>query len=895
MPFLSWIRTAFSTWFRRDEVYRDMDEEMESWLAILVDEKIREGMRPEQARREALREMGVLDHVKRKIWEVRSGIGFGNLLWDLRYALRTLRRAPVFAAVAVLSLALGIGANTAIFSIYSSIFLKKLPVHDPAGLIEIYTNDSEEDDFMTYSVSSYADFVDIRKQCADVLEDVIIYNVGVAILDTGTDSEYLIGEEVSANYFDMLGVNPVLGRGFIEEEDGIVGAAPTVVIGYTCWQNRFGGDAGVIGRAIPLNGHDFTIIGVAPETFRGLFPLNADIWYPITLYPMLHPGEDNLTSRGARSQFIKGRLREGVTIEEARAGLDVVGSRLAREYPESNESVEFLALLSDDVGLHPELDAVIKGFSFFLMCMVGLVLLIACTNLASMLMARATARRREIGVRLAIGASRFRLLRQLLTESLLLALLGGLAGLVLGWWLIRLLLAFKPPIPIPINLDLGINMNVLAFTFLLSIVTGIVFGLLPAAQSTRPELVTALKDAYGTAGGRLRRFGIRNSLVVAQVAVSALFLIFSGLFLRSLGNAGAIDRGFDIEHGVIATIETGDSGYSLEESRVFYAELLDRFAALPGVVSVGMTDRMPLGYSISTREFYPVSGSNLLDEEGENVDYSAVDPGYFETMGTPILSGRCFNESDITGGERVLIINETMARLYWPDGNAIGSQVALDDAGERVYSIVGIAKDGKYRSLSENQRPYVYFASAQQSNMFAHVIARTNSSASGLVPLVRDLIRQIDSHLPILDIVTVPEHMELMLFLPRALAGLLAGLGILSLILGTTGLYGVIAYDVSRRTREVGIRISLGARKSKVLREIVGDGLKLVIVGTVVGLGLALIATRFLSSALYGISPSDPVTYLGVTLLLILIALVATWRPAVRAAGINPVDALRQE
>jgi predicted permease len=308
-----------------------------------------------------------------------------------------------------------------------------------------------------------------------------------------------------------------------------------------------------------------------------------------------------------------------------------------------------------------------------------------------------------------------------------------------------------------------------------------------------------------------------------------------------------------------------------------------------------MSDRMPLGYSISTREFYPVSGSSALDEEGENIDFSQVDTGYFRTMGTPILSGRGFLGSDMAGGEGVLIINETMARRFWPGGDAIGSQVAIDEEGEDVYTIIGIVKDGKYRSLGEDPRPYAYFASAQQSSLFAHVIARTESPAGDLVPLVREHIRQIDSKLPILDIVTVPEHLELMLFVPRALAALLTGLGLLSLILGTTGLYGIIAYDVSRRTREVGIRISLGARKSRVLREIVADGLKLVIIGTVIGLVLAFLTTRFLSSMLFGISPTDPVTFIGVTLLFILVAVAATLRPAWRAADINPVQALQQE
>lgn len=892
--------------FHLDRYGHRLDESLDEELRFHLEERLKQlmqtGLTREEAQAEVRRLFGDVEEIRKECQELNRGISrrqrrifLKDLSLDIRFSLRTLRRQPVFTIVAILSLALGIGANTAIFSIYSSVFLEKLPVREPDQLVELYSNEPDTEDFMKHSVSSYPDFMDIREQGAEVFEDVMIYNVTVAIFDNEQDSEYLFGEMVSANYFELLGVDPILGRGFIEEEEGFVGAPPTVVLGYDFWQNRFGGDPDVIGTAIPLNGHNFTIVGVAPKNFRGLFPLTADVWYPITLIPTLHPGDNQLSSRSSQTFFLKARLREGITIDEARSALDVISVRLAQEYPETSGSRRFLALPSKDVSLHPDLDTILHGFTLFLMGMVGLVLLIACTNLANLLMARATTRRREIGVRLAIGASRFRLLRQLLTESTLLALLGGLVGLAFGWWLIHLLVTFQPPIPIPINLDLGINGNVLAFTFCLSIVTGIIFGLLPATQTTRPDLVNALKGADDAAGGHLRRLNLRNTLIISQVAISALLLIFSGLFLRSLGNANTVDPGFDIEHGVIATIEISESGYSTEEGQVFFTNLLDRLAVLPGVVSIGMTDRMPLGYSISMQSFYSVSGTSELDAEGEDLDYSAVNTGYFRTMGIPILLGRDFNEFDITGAERVMIINETMARRYWPDGNMIGSQVALDETGEDLITVVGIAKDGKYLTLGEAPRPFAYFASAQQSNMFTHVIARTNSSASSLVPMVRDHIRQIDSHLPILDIVTVPEHLQLMLFLPRALASLLAGLGFLSLILGTIGLYGVIAYDVSRRTREVGIRISLGARKSQVLRQIVGNGLKLVAIGTMIGLALAFITTRFLASMLFGISPTDPITFLGISLLFVGIAIAASWRPAWRAADINPIEALRQE
>ena len=500
--------------FHLDQYGHQLDESLDEELKFHLEERLKQlmktGLTREEAQAEVRRLFGDVEEIREECLEFNRGISrrqrrifLRDLSLDIRFSLRTLRRQPVFTFVAILSLALGIGANTAIFSIYSSIFLKKLPVHEPGRLVELYSNEPETDDFMEHMVSSYPDFVDIREQGTEVFEDVMIYNIAVAIFDNGKDSEYLWGEMVSANYFELLGVNPILGRGFTEEE-GIVGSPPTVVIGYAFWQNRFGGNPEVIGTTIPLNGNDFIIVGVAPKNFRGLFPLTADVWYPITLIPTLHPGDNQLSSRGPQNFFLKARLREGVTIDESRVALDVISARLAQEYPETNESRRFLALPSEDVSIHPDLDNVIHGFTFFLMCMVGLVLLIACTNLAGLLLARAMARRREIGVRLAIGASRFRLLRQLLTESTLLALLGGLAGLAFGWWLIHLLVTFQPPIPIPVNLDLGISGNVLAFTFCLSIVTGIIFGLLPATQATRPDLVNALKGADNAAGGHRR-------------------------------------------------------------------------------------------------------------------------------------------------------------------------------------------------------------------------------------------------------------------------------------------------------------------------------------------------------------------------------------------------------
>ncbi len=818
-----------------------------------------------------------------------------SILQDIRFALRTLRKNPGFAIIAVLSLALGIGANTAIYSIYNSVFLKDLPVTDIGSLVEFYTHDPE-DDFMEHSVSSYPDYLDYREQSGDVFEDMAIYNIAFLVHDTGDESSYLFGEEVSANFFDVLGVGTVLGRTFIPEEEGLIGAPPTAVIGHSFWQTQFGGDPGIIGETITLTGVDFTIIGVLPAEFQGMFPIQADIWYPMTLSPLLRPGDDQLESRGSRSLWIKARLKEGVTIDQAEAALDVISARLASEYPESNEGHKALLVASEDVSFHPELDGIIKGFTITLMAVIGLVLLIACVNLASMLLARAVSRQKEIGIRLALGAGRLRLIRQLITESTLLSMLGGIAGVALAYWLIQILLAVQPPTIIPINIDIGIDGNVLLFAFLLSAGTGIIFGLIPALQTTRHELISTLKSGTVFMSGRLRRFGSRSILVVTQVAVSVILLICAGLFLRSLGNASNVDPGFDLRDGVVATYELGEGGrFTVEESRAFSNNLVDRISALPGVESVCITDRLPLGQGISVTEAFPETPHMEIGEDGVPADLATVSPQYFQTLGIPIVFGRPFARTDLPDGERVVIVNEFFAQTYWPGESAIGQKVRVYRDDGPLCTIVGVAKNGKYRSLGERDRSFIYLPTGQDNMFLSNLVARTSGDGREFIQTLRNELRAIDSHVPILDIITIREHLQLMLFLPRMLASLLFGLGILSLILGTTGLYGVIAYDVSRRTREVGIRMSVGAQQSQVVRLIMWGGIKLVGIGTVIGLGIALFATKALETMLFNISPADPITYLGVTLLFLAIAIIATTKPARRASAVNPIEALRSE
>ena len=572
-----------------------------------------------------------------------------------------------------------------------------------------------------------------------------------------------------------------------------------------------------------------------------------------------------------------------------------VGERLAEAYPDSNSETTLTALRTEDVGIHAMIDAPIRLFTLFLMGMVGLALLIACTNLASMLLARATARRREIAVRLALGAGRKRLIRQLVTESVLLSLVGGMVGLLVASWLLSALMAVQPPFPIPLSFDLGLDHGVLLFTAMLSITTGLVFGIIPALQSTRLSLVEAIKGespARGRRGGRMR---LRGALVVGQVAVSMVLLICTGLFLRSLANASAIEPGFELRRGLVAVLDTSVADYSYEETQSFFGELCARVAALPGVDSATIVRSLPMGPGITTTPVIPESAISDPDAQGVQADEASVGVGYFATMGIPLLRGRDFLSSDTSESLPVAIVNETLAQRLWPGESAIGRRLKVDIRSEELWEVVGIAANGKYRTLGEEPRAFVYVPFAQSRDSRMSVVASTSVDPGTLFAALRSEVRGLDSSLPIFDLKTIAEHMEFMLFVPRLIAALLGGLGSLAMLLGVIGLYGIVAYSVARRTHEVGIRMALGARRSDVLRQIVAEGIRRVAYGVVVGLVLALPATRVLGAWLYEISPTDPLTFGGVAILFFVVAVVAAYGPARHASRLDPMVALRRE
>ena len=812
-----------------------------------------------------------------------------DVLKDLRHAVRLLARKPGLSILAVTSLALGIGVNTAIFSLVNAILLKDLPMRAPERVVDVYTSSSND---FAYSTSSYPDFVDLR-QGNDVFEDLVSYNMSLASWDNGESAEMLFGQEVSGTYFDFAGLPMAAGRSFSADEDVMPGT-PVAVLGHAFWQERFGGSEDAIDQALRLNGILFTVVGVAPEPMKGTFPgFSASFWIPMTMHDRMAE-RASLDKRGSRSIFMRGRLKPGVTLAAAQAQFDTLSTNLATTYPDSNEDRRSTLVKSSGVAINPGFDGVLFGVAGLLMAVVGLVLLIACSNIANLLLARAADRRKEVAIRLALGAGRGRLIRQLLTESLVLATAGGALGLLFAVWTSRLIVSFQPPIPLPINLDLGLDPQVLFFTFGLALLTGFVCGLAPALQASKPDLVPALKDEVSSLGRGHRRFGIRNILVVCQVVVSTLLLIGAGLFLRSLANAQEIDTGFDTHRGVGVQAMLGLGGrYTEESGKVFLDRALERVRALPNVREAALVGYLPLDIQRRTMGILPEGHPTVDEDDWPEIDMVPTGPRYFETMGIEVRRGRGFEESD-AHGEAVVVVNEAFASRYWPGEDPLGKRVRIE-GDEPWLAVVGMTETGKYVTLGEDPRPFVYTSYFHDYDNMMTLVAATDGDENALLEAVRAEILALDSDVPLFSSRTLSEHLTVMLFPARMGAILLAAFGVLGLVLASVGLYGVVAVTVAKRTREVGIRMAIGATGSDVVRLVVKEGLALVAVGIVLGSALALAGTQALATFLYGISPTDPLTFGAVALVLIVVAAVANLVPAGRATRIDPVVALRYE
>lgn len=810
---------------------------------------------------------------------------------DLFYAVRRLVRAPGFTLVAVLSLALGIGANTAMFSVVNAVLLRQIPVERPRELVEVYTSES---DGYPYSTSSYPDFREMRG-LTDVFEGVVGTRTFLARVERGDEPVMAFGEMVSWDYFQVLGVPMHLGRSFLPEEDATPGTHPVTILGYRTWVSDFGADPGVVGRTVRLNGSPYTVVGVAPEAFTGSMPVLVTGFYAplmMTNHLMGSLTNDQLDHRGSRSMFVKARLRAGVTVEQANVALASLAAGLAEAHPRYNEARTMTALPSGDVALHPLVDRALKPVAALLLAVVGLVLLIACANLASFLLARAEDRRKEIAVRLALGAGRGALVRQLLTETTLLAVLGGAAGVVLADWTLGILMAFKPPLPIPVDLDVSLDRNVLFFTAAVSLLAGVFFGLAPALQATNPDVAPTLKDEAGRTG-KPGRFNLRNGLVVVQVAFSFVLLIGAGLFVRSLQKAQLIDPGFYTGAGALVWPMVELSGYETEEAQLDFAvRATERLLAHPLIEEVAITDRIPLGAGVQTRGYRLPDVPSDSPDGRTDVDNASVSPSYFEVMEVPILRGRAFTRED-EEGERVVVVSQAFADRFYPGRDVLG--MVFDAESDEPKRIVGIAADSKVRTLGEDPRPYVYEMASQSGGFSSQYVVRGQGSSMQVLAAAQQVFDELDPDLVYFERKTMEEHLGLMLFPPRMAALLLAVFGGLALVLSAVGIYGVVSYAVARRTRELGIRMSLGATARDVVAMAVGGGMRLVAVGGTLGIVMAAAVTWSISGFLYGVGPTDLATFAAIPLLLTGVALVAAFVPARRASAVDPVTALRSE
>ncbi len=819
-----------------------------------------------------------------------------TLSQDLRYAFRTLIKNRGLTTVAVLSLALGIGANTTIFTFINGLLLRPPAVSEPEKLVEVWQHDIRRGSGIGSDMQlSFPEDQYHRDHNSNFSEmGAFTGEAPVMIWNRAGEGETLRAGLVSANFFSILGIRPVLGRGFLPEEGRDATAAPVVVLSHAVWEQRLGSDPAIVGKTLTLNGRDFTVVGVAPAAFSGLVVgFSPDAWTPMSMHRAVSPGLD-LTERRMHWLLGIGRLKPGVTPRQASADLAVLGQQLARDFPDTNKNLMPDAMA---VELVPApFRGVAGGVSAVLMAVVGLILLIACANVANLLLAKASSRRREVAVRIALGANRRRLIQQMLTESVLLAGIAGSIGLLLSLWGAPLLLSLRPA-SIPLALNVSPDVRVIAFTLLASIATGIVFGLVPALQQSSPNQVDSLKD--GAVHGGTTRARVRNALVVAQVTACVVLLVGSSLCLRSLLNARSIDPGFDSRNAVAAGLNLETFGYDESRGRAFYAQLLERVRALPGVRSASLTDHLPLG-QIMRMQGIEIDGYQASRAPSGMpalpIDMSLVGPDYFEAMGIPVLSGRSFSDRDTQHAPAVVVINQEMADRFWPHGNPVGQSLKIVGPNDtRVRAeIIGVVKTGKYASLGEHPKPFFYRSLLQEYVPGVQLVVRTAGN-QGVVSALRQEVRALDSRMALVGVETLEQHMELPLFPARA-AGLLLGLfGMLALTLVVVGLYGVMSYSVTQRTREIGVRMALGARRIDVVRLILGQGLRLALTGMSIGVVCSLALTWVLKSVLYGISATDPVSFLAVAVVLTMVAVVASYVPARWAMRVDPMQALRSE
>jgi predicted permease len=806
---------------------------------------------------------------------------------QLRFAGRLFVKSPLFTAIVVITMAIAIGLNTTVFAAVESLLLRPLPgTTAPDQLVQLYRTGPG----MPWGSNSVPHYIDVRERTGDVFESVAAWTYAYYSMSTGDRPRRLMGQLVSANYFTTLGVRPALGRFFLPAEDSTRGAHPVVVLGHSTWRGMLGGDPGVIGRNILLNGQSMQVVGVAPAEFRGAMPiLDPVAWVPLMQMGQMQPERAGaFESRGNNFMNVVARLRDGASLEQAGARLSLVNEQLAAVYPEPYRDRGTWIVRQADAGIHPSMRSAQVGLSAVILAVVGLLLLIACVNISNLFLARAHDRGKEMAVRLALGASRGQLLRQLLSESLVFALAAGVAGILVAMAGIALANRISLPLDIGFRPDLSLNPRVLLFTLGVTLLAGLLFGIAPAFQATRPSLIPGLKGEAPAGSGRSR---VRHGLIVAQMALSIILLTCAGLFLSNLRTATTLDVGFTPAGAVTASLAPGLQGYDRPKTEQFYRSLFERLRATPGVDEVGIAETLPLSIGGSdTRVEIP--GYAPAEGEGMNIHYASVSPGYLDAIGTRLIAGRDFTDRDDSAAGRVLIVNQRFVDRFWPGQEGLGRIVRL---GRREYAIVGVTPTGKYQSLGEDPRAFMYFPQAQEWEAGMELVVRGSQDPAVLLAAIRREVEALDPQMPIVNLQSLTSHLGTSLLPARIAGGALGLFGLIGLLLAGIGMYGVMAHSVGQRTREIGIRMALGASSGGVVRLVMGQGLRQVLLGCVLGTGGAAAAFVLIRGVLYGTGSLTAATFVAAPVVLLAVAAIAVVVPARRAARLSSVVALRRE
>ncbi len=890
MSLIRSLAAGLRSLFRKEQVDRELDEELTGFLEMATEEKIKSGMSREDARREVRLEMGSPEVAK----EIVGAAGWESLVetsWqDLRFAARMLRKNPSFTTVAVLTLALGIAANTTVLSWISATLLNPIPgVAHTSDLVTVMRGDRTDHPTPPFS---YPDLRDLSER-TQTFSGLLGYHDDYMSLTGVAKPERIYGALTTANYFDVLGVHPILGRAFLPEEGTLRAGAAVIVIGYAVWQNHFAGDPQIVGKTIQINRHPYTVVGVAPRDFTGCAPgLRTELWIPVSMDRDVW-GFNRPDYRGIFWLNVLGKLRPGVTKNQAQAELNLlmrgIAERFSEDHRDSPNEISLDPLWRSPFGINGYLYKILP----MLLGLAGVLLLLACANVASLLLVRSVGRRREIAIRLGMGASRKQIIRQFLIESLLLGLLGGTAAIAITVWTSRSIVAFFPPSSLPLTHDAHIDQRVLFVTIAVSILAAIIFGIFPALRSSSLPVQSVLKEEATSVSLTLHKSRLLSGLVVAQISLSLVLLVCAGLFTRSLQKAQQSDPGFEASHLLLTSYELSPAGYTRATGAAFDRQVLDRLSALPGVESVTLADFSPLSFSIHS-DYLQIEGYVPQPYESMEISRAIVGPNYFRTLRTSVISGREFTAADTAESQLVAVVNQAFVDRYWPGANALGKQVT--DGGDR-FTVVGVARNAKYRLLTSPTEPVIYLPNYQAYSPThdTTIHLRTTGDPRTMASSVEETIHQLNPELPLFNVNPLSVTMQLGTLFGRVAATFAASFGFLAMVLAAVGVYGVVTYSTRQRAREVGIRMALGAEKGDIYRLVLGQGFRLTLAGLVVGTALGLAFTRLLKAQLFGVSETDAITFASVGLLLAVVALLACHIPARRATRVDPMVALRYE